>query len=177
MLKAHEQATAGVDPLEEAFTPAAAGLDRDALPNDQGAVEPGSANAVERPSLAPRPERLVEPLGQAFEHLARSDRLSARADEARGRVAKPFRRMCAVDAYPHRIANAPAGEPDPFDQDAGAFGAVQQEIVRPFEANAGCAGVVCRARQRDARDEAELRRERRGTRIDQERGGVKVAPR
>ena len=176
-LGAHEQATAGIDPLEEALTPAGASLDRDVLPNTAGAVEPGSANAVERPSLAPGPERLVKPLGQALEHLGRADRLPARADEARGRVAKPFWRMRAIDADPHRIRGAPAGEANPFDEDAGAFGAVQHKIVRPFEAGVGRAGIACSARQRHAGDEAELRRERGGTRINQERGGVKVAPR
>jgi hypothetical protein len=65
--------------------------------------------------------------------------------------------MRAIDADPDRVAGAPAGEANPFDQDAGAFGAVQHQIVRPFQARVGRAGVACRPRQRDAGDEAELR--------------------
>ena len=176
MLKAHEQAAAGVDPLEDALTPSAAGLDRDASPKTMGAVEPVSSNMVERPSFPPSSERLVKPLDQALEQLARADRLPAHADEARGRVAKPLWRMGAIDADSDRIGGAPAQKANPFDQDAGAFGAVQQKIVRPFEADVDRAGVACRARQRHACNESELWREHRGTRIEQERGSVKVAP-
>jgi len=54
--------------------------------------------------------------------------------------------------------------------------AVADEIVRPFKARLRRAGVFGRARERDARDEAELRRERLRARIDQQRAGVEIAP-
>ena len=174
-LGAHEQATARIDPLEDALAPDGAALDDDALSKTVGAIKPGGANAVECLSFAPDDKRLVEPVNEALEQLARANRPSACAGKTRGCVIDLPRRVGAIDANPNRIARAAAGEANPFNQDAGAFGAVQHQVIRPFEADFGRAGVPCRARQRHAGDEAQLRRERGGARIDQQGGGVKVA--
>ena len=174
-LGAQEQATALIDPFENALAPAGAAFDRDALAKTEGAIDPVRANAVERLSSAPRVDRRVKPPGETFEQSARADRPTACGGETRGWVTKPLRRMRAIDADPDRIGGAPAGETNPFDQYAAAFDAVQHQIVRPFEAGVGRAGVPCRADQRHAGDKAELGRERGRTRIDHERGGVKVA--
>ena len=176
-LGTHEQATGSIDPLEDALAPAAAALDRDALAKTVDAVKPSGANTIERSSFAPGDERLVEPLDETLEQLARADRPPTGARQTRGRVVNALGRVHAIDANPNRVACAAASEANPFNQDACAFRAVHQQVVRPFEGGVGRPGVHCSARQRHAGDKAELRRERGKTRIDQERAGVEVAPR
>lgn len=83
--------------------------------------------------------------------------------------------MRAIDADPDHIGRAPAPKADALDEDAGAFSASRHQIVRPFEADVGRSKVLRSARQRDAGDEAEMRRDRRQTGIDHEGAGVKVA--
>src|SRR5690348_13042334 len=83
--------------------------------------------------------------------------------------------MGAVDANPDDAGGLAGREADAFDEDPGAFRASRHQIVRPLEADAGRAEILCGARQRDARDEAKLGGLPRRTGIDHESAGVKIA--
>ena len=61
-----------------------------------------------------------------------------------------------------------------FDEKPGAFDASRDEVVRPFEASFR-ADIFGRAGDRDACNEAELRRDRRRTRFHQQCAGVEIA--
>ncbi len=78
-LRAQEQATVRIDPLEDAFAFAGAVLDRNPFAESERAIEPSRANAVERLSRAPGVERLVKSLDEKSVQFAGRHRLSAGA--------------------------------------------------------------------------------------------------
>ena len=174
-LRPHEKAAGGIDPLEDAFTVAGAVLDRDPFAEAEGAIEPIGADAVERLSGSPGVEPLAKSLHETLEQFVTTDRLSPCPRETRGCIAKALRRARAIDADPDNIGGPPAPKTNAFNEDAGAFRASRDQIVRPFEADVNRAKVSCGARERHPGDKAQLRSGRRRTGIDHEGAGVQIA--
>ena len=177
MLRAYEQATGRIDPLEDALAFPGAVLDCDLFAQAKGVIEPGDANALERLSGAPSAERFAEALDDTRNQLARVHSLSPSPRETRGCIPDALWRMRAIHADPDHAGGPPPPEANAFDEDPRAFRASTHEIVRPFEANVSRSKIPRGARQGHARDEAELRRDRRGTGIDHEAAGVQVTAR
>src|SRR5208337_2787709 len=117
----------------------------------------------------------VEALGQPLEQRLRFDRAAAFRRQNGSRIADACRRGDAVDADADDAGEPHVGKARALDQEACAFRAGADEIVRPFETRHRGADVFRRARQRNARHEAELRRRLLRTRVDHQRAGVEVA--
>ncbi len=84
----------------------------------------------------------------------------------------------AIHAHAVNDVKLPAVHPR-LGQDAGAFAAMDQEIIRPFEADAGklWSGGAQRGYKRDAGNKAKAGRIAWRTRIGQEERSVKIAQR
>ena len=85
--------------------------------------------------------------------------------------------MRAIHADPYDTSRSSASKTETFNKNPGAFRATRHQIIRPFEADIGCAEIPCSAHEGYTGDEAELRRERTRAGIDHQGAGVQVAPR
>ena len=85
--------------------------------------------------------------------------------------------MGAIHTHSDNAGGAPAPKGNSFDKNPSAFRAVRHQIIRPFKADFDRAKILCGARQGNASNEAELRRNRTRAGIDHEAAGVQVAPR
>ena len=83
--------------------------------------------------------------------------------------------MRTIHANSHDTRCPPASKTKAFNENPRAFRAMRHQIIRPFEADFGCAEIPRGARKGHAGDEAELRRDRGRAGIDQKSAGVQVA--
>ena len=140
-------------------------------------IEPRRADGGK--SLAPSPEieRLVKPREKPRKKRGGLDRAAVVAPERGGRIADPLRRVAAIDPDPDDAGKPTIGKRRALEQQAGAFGAADDEIVRPFETRPPRAEVPGRPDEGHAGDEAQLRRAGLRARIDQQRARMEIAPR
>ena len=119
----------------------------------------------------------METRRQPDEQRIGRDRLRERVAERGGGIVEALGRADAVDADADDAGEPAVGRRHALGEQAGDLGPAPHQVVRPFQAEADAAEVFDRLGERDAGDEADLRRERRRTGIDDERAGVEIARR
>ena len=121
-------------------TTASRQADRDRRAEAGGALQPAARGSPRSRARRPRAPPARPRLRRAPSKSCSARNVRAAGGERCRRIGHALRRMPHVHAdADHHAAVRPPGRRDRLEQDAGHLGAVDQHVVRPFEAQPACA--------------------------------------